>query len=90
MRRRYVVKGRVQGVGYRQFAAEAARKLGLSGWVKNLVNGDVETEAQGNEGELSAYETQLRKGPALARVDVVNIEELPDVTGVSAAFEVGR
>ena len=47
--RRYVVKGRVQGVGFRYFAHRAAKGLGLRGWVKNLPNGTVEAYAEGDE-----------------------------------------
>jgi acylphosphatase len=90
MRRRYVIKGRVQGVGYRQFAAEAARKLNLAGWVKNLANRDVEAEAQGQSELIAEYEIQLRIGSPLAQVDELQISDLPELPHASALFEIRR
>ncbi|MBL8034304.1 MAG: acylphosphatase [Leptospiraceae bacterium] len=71
MRRRYVVSGRVQGVGFRQFTAEQARRIGVAGWVRNLADGSVEAEAEGDEDILAQFEAVLRRGPALARVDAL-------------------
>lgn len=88
MRRRYVIKGRVQGVGYRQFAAEAARKLGLKGWVRNLSNGDVEAEAQGQAEAIAEYEARLGKGPPLARVDSLHTSDLPELAALPETFEI--
>ncbi|MFZ5628764.1 MAG: acylphosphatase [Spirochaetota bacterium] len=89
MRRSYRVKGRVQGVGFRQFTAARARELGLVGWVRNLPDGSVEAEAQGSESTLAELESHLRRGPGLARVDVLEIAllaESPD----DAGFEILR
>ena len=47
------VSGMVQGVGYRYFTVTEARKLGLAGWVRNLMNGDVELEAQGARSDVA-------------------------------------
>ena len=66
--RRYVVSGRVQGVGFRYFAVEAARAEGLSGWVRNREDGAVEVHAEGDEPSLARFEGKLRRGPPLARV----------------------
>ena len=67
-----VVSGRVQGVAYRAFVLDQARKLGLTGWGRNLPSGQVEVLAQGPDAALEKLEGQLRKGPFLARVDTVD------------------
>lgn len=62
--RRYVVRGRVQGVGFRVFVARLGRDLGLDGWVRNLPDGrSVEALAGGDAAALSAFERGLREGP---------------------------
>jgi acylphosphatase len=72
--RRAVVRGRVQGVGYRFFAERVARALGVAGWVRNLPDGTVETVAEGEEKIVDEYLARLREGPALSRVDGVDVE----------------
>ncbi len=67
------MKGRVQGVGFRFFAVRAARRHGLDGWVRNLHDGGVEALAQGEPASLEAFGTELRRGPAGARV--ASVEE---------------
>ncbi|MCM8541394.1 MAG: acylphosphatase [Lentisphaeraceae bacterium] len=70
-----LVSGRVQGVGYRYFAEEKARRSRVSGWVKNLPDGRVEAEIQGQEGDLLELISILRKGPPLGIVkDIVKYE----------------
>jgi len=69
--RRYLIEGRVQGVGFRFFTRNAARALGLSGFVRNLSDGSVEAVARGSEEALEAFEQSLRRGPAGSRVDAV-------------------
>src|SRR5258707_909477 len=61
--RRYFVRGRVQGVGYRYFVQEQAAWLGVKGYTRNLDDGRVEVYAIGSEAQLSALEGLLRKGP---------------------------
>jgi acylphosphatase len=73
--RRAVVKGRVQGVGFRYFAARAARELGVAGWVRNLPDGSVETLAEGDTVAVEGYLDRLRRGPSSSRVDGVVVEE---------------
>jgi acylphosphatase len=68
MRKRFLVAGRVQGVGYRNFARHYARKMGLTGYAANLADGRVEVEADGPEPSLLQLEVMLRRGPPLARV----------------------
>ncbi len=73
--RRYLVSGRVQGVGYRYFAADAARREGLSGSVRNLADGRVEAVADGDAESLERFERALRRGPSRARVEHVIVED---------------
>ena len=72
---RYVVSGRVQGVGFRAFVADAARAEGLDGWVRNLPDGPVEVHAEGDAEALGRFEWRLWQGPPMARVDDVVAEE---------------
>jgi len=74
--RRFTVTGRVQGVGYRAFAARAARALGLAGGAANLADGRVEVVARGAVHALDRLEAALSEGSRLARVDRVEVEPL--------------
>jgi len=67
------VHGRVQGVGYRHFALQTARRLGIKGWVRNRINGTVEIVAQGKRATLEAFLEALRRGPAMAYVTAVEV-----------------
>jgi acylphosphatase len=67
-----VVTGRVQGVGYRNFVEYTAKKLGLSGFVRNLRNGNVEVLAMGAPEKLNEFGKALAKGPMMARVSGVS------------------
>ena len=69
------MRGRVQGVGFRYFAEHAAHALGLSGWVRNLDDGDVEVYAVGNAAQLSELAGMLWKGPRWAEVRGVDESE---------------
>ncbi|NOX90547.1 MAG: acylphosphatase [Calditrichaeota bacterium] len=71
-----IIKGRVQGVGYRWFVRERARDHGISGYVRNLPNGDVEVLAQGEEEKLNLFITELNRGPAFAHVIDMEIDEV--------------
>lgn len=73
--RRLVVSGRVQGVGFRFFAVEAAAIEGLGGWVQNRFDGSVEILVEGDEEAVRRFEAKVRRGPARAWVDRVRIEE---------------
>ena len=72
--RRFIVRGRVQGVGFRWFVEREAHMLGISGWVRNNPDGSVEVLAMGSRDQLSGLRSRLREGPRAARVD--NVEEL--------------
>ncbi|MCX6581782.1 MAG: acylphosphatase [Candidatus Aminicenantes bacterium] len=74
----YIVKGRVQGVSFRHYTQGAAYRLGVTGTVKNLYNGDVEVYAQGEQEAIKEFEAFLNKGPAVARVRQVIREEFED------------
>ncbi len=90
VRRMYArASGRVQGVGYRQFAAGQARKLGLAGWVRNERDGSVRIAAEGPERVLRQYADYLRLGPPLGRVAALDVEWL-EPSGAFASFEVRR
>lgn len=84
-----VVKGLVQGVCYRATAQDEARALGLSGWVKNLRNGDVEALAQGDAQAVDAFISWCHRGPDEARVEGVLVEDVPAQAGLGA-FQVVR
>lgn len=71
----FTVRGRVQGVGFRYAAKLEAGRLGLSGWVANRPNGEVEAVAQGAPESLAQFEAWLRVGPVYARVDGVDRAE---------------
>lgn len=66
------VAGQVQGVGFRWFVREEARRLGVAGWVRNLPSGEVELLAEGDEALLSELAKRVGKGPPGARVEVVH------------------
>lgn len=69
---RYVVSGRVQGVGYRYFVLRHAEALGVSGYARNRADGSVEVVAEGSEAALADFEARLRDGPSFA--EVTNLE----------------
>jgi len=73
--RRFVVSGRVQGVGFRAFAQHAARTIGLTGWARNLDDGDVEVHANGTQHQLDGFEARLRQGPRWGEVRSVSVTE---------------
>ena len=72
--RRYTISGRVQGVGFRWFAQDAATRENIHGWVRNLADGGVEAAAEGEAEALDRFERALRHGPPGARVEQVAIE----------------
>lgn len=84
----YLIRGGVQGVGFRNFVSLRARALGLAGWVRNLPDGRVEVVATGDLSALTALESQLREGPPLARVDAVDKFEILDEVSRSKTFDI--
>ena len=71
------VRGRVQGVGYRESCVHHATLLGVTGWVRNRGDGSVEALVQGSGDQLERMVDWLRRGPAMARVDDVRVEDVP-------------
>jgi acylphosphatase len=73
----FIVTGQVQGVSFRAFTAKQARLLHITGWVRNLADGSVEVVGCGQESNLAVFAEQLWAGPALAKVDTVQINAAP-------------
>lgn len=77
---RFRVTGRVQGVRFRQSAAEQARSWGLAGWIRNLEDGSVEGVVSGAEDALKLFQTWLGHGPVMARVVALEWSAIPAET----------
>jgi acylphosphatase len=76
--RRFLVSGRVQGVGFRYFTEEAAYREGIHGWVRNLPDGRVEVVAEGERVAIDRFERAIAQGPRGARVEAVEVsDEVP-------------
>lgn len=76
--RRFLITGRVQGVGFRFFVHAAAERHGLRGWVHNLPSGHIEALAEGEHEILEEFERQLRQGPPDSRVERVDVTDAAD------------
>ncbi len=83
------IRGQVQGVGYRYFSCQVAQKHDLSGWVKNLPNGDVAALLEGKESDIRAAIEALQQGPSMAQVDEVLID-WQAYRGEFSCFEICR
>ena len=86
--RRFLVSGRVQGVGFRYFTQDIARREGLTGIARNLPDGRVEVVAEGDGETLERFEAALWRGPSHARVEHVDVESIPP-TGRFLGFSTG-
>ena len=84
---RFIVSGRVQGVGFRYFAIRAARKAGVVGVVRNLPDGKVEAIAEGSTDAVAEFRAELERGPSYALVASVDEIEMKP-TGLYTAFDV--
>jgi acylphosphatase len=85
----FLVKGRVQGVGFRWFVHREASELELKGWVRNTEDGDVELVVSGNEPNLAELRTSLHRGPRGSRVDKVIEHPLVESEGLAlTAFQI--
>ena len=73
---RLTITGRVQGVGYRDWAITTGRSLGLAGWVRNRTDGSVEALVVGDDQAVGAMIDACRRGPMVARVDAVDVEPI--------------
>lgn len=78
MVRHYMIRGRVQGVGFRWFVQREAAEIGLRGWVRNTTDGQVELVAAGNAEELAELKAALHRGSRGSRVDAVVEHELAE------------
>jgi len=74
--RRFLISGRVQGVGFRYFTYDAAIREGIHGWVRNLPDGRVEASAEGDVDAVERFERAVRHGPRGAHVDDVDVEDV--------------
>ena len=81
------VSGRVQGVGFRYFCRGLAERSGLSGWVKNMPNGEVELEAQGPQESVGKFLEEVKKAFPGARVENLKTDERPPEPGAQG-FEI--
>ncbi len=81
--RRFLVRGRVQGVGFRWFVEREARILGIKGWVRNNPDSSVEVLSMGTREQLARLRSRLREGPRAARVDDVEESEATPVSGLN-------
>jgi acylphosphatase len=85
----FLVKGRVQGVGFRWFVQREAAEIGLRGWVRNTNEGHVEVVSVGDEASLAELKVALRKGSRGSRVDAVVEDELAESEGAQLGpFEI--
>lgn len=85
--RRYVVSGRVQGVGFRWFVEREAAQIGIAGWVRNCSNGDVEVMATGTREQHISLRKKLQEGPRASRVDHVVEADAPFLKASSFHIE---
>lgn len=69
-----IIKGKVQGVFYRATANKVAKQWGVSGWVRNTKEGNVEIVASGNDEQLNSFVNWCKQGPSFARVDQVEVQ----------------
>lgn len=74
--KRMLVSGRVQRVGFRAFAAGAARREGVRGFVRNLADGRVEAVGEGDREAMERFQRALRKGPPFSRVLGITVEDV--------------
>ena len=86
--RRYVISGRVQGVGFRYFVQSVAHRESLAGWVRNLDDGRVETAAAGDGDAIERFERALRQGPPAARVDGVTVDDTFPMAPNNVGFQI--
>jgi len=82
--RRFLVRGRVQGVGFRWFVEREAHILGIAGWVRNNHDGSVEVLAMGTPEQLVGLRSRLQEGPRAARVDAVDVSQADPVAGLNS------
>jgi acylphosphatase len=84
--RRFLIGGRVQGVGFRFYAEDAAAREGIQGWVRNLPDGAVEVAAEGEAESMTRFEQAIRQGPRGARVD--RFDSNDDIPSGTSGFSI--
>jgi len=85
--RRFIISGRVQGVGFRFFVQDHAAVEGVHGFVRNLPDGTVEVLIEGDDESVLRVERALRRGPSSARIDDVEVQEVPS-SGRATGFSI--
>lgn len=90
MRMRLIMRGRVQGVGFRWWLQETALRRKVDGWVRNLPDGSVEAELAGPEPDVEAVAALCASGPPSARVTVVERQVLPEPDAPLSGFYIRR
>lgn len=78
-RNHIIVRGDVQGVGFRFFTLREAQRWGIAGWVRNRRDGTVEIEAQGEEAALEGFVESVREGPPYSGVESAEVSVIDDV-----------
>jgi acylphosphatase len=86
--RRYLVSGRVQGVGFRYFTRDVAAREGVTGWVRNLPDGRVEAVVEGEVDAVTRVERALWQGPGGARVADVTVDDAEPPSGAYHGFSI--
>jgi acylphosphatase len=84
--RRWLISGRVQGVGFRYFVQDKASLLGVTGWARNLEDGRVEVYGMGDKAALDDLAAALHSGPRMA--DVRSVEQLDDTPQAMTSFQI--
>ena len=82
--RKFLIRGRVQGVGFRWFVEREAQILQIAGWVRNDPDGSVEVLAIGTPEQLAGLRSRLREGPRASRVDDVQESEAEPIAGLNS------
>ena len=82
--KRFLVRGRVQGVGFRWFVEREAHILKIAGWVRNNLDSTVKVLAQGTREQLAGLHQRLREGPRAARVDEVAVNDADPIPGLTS------
>jgi acylphosphatase len=85
--RRFIITGRVQGVGFRYFTHDAAVREGVTGWVTNRPDGCVEAYMEGDSDAVTRVERAIRRGPAAARVEGVQADT-EEASGAYSRFDI--
>jgi acylphosphatase len=89
VRKRFIVGGLVQGVGYRYWTSRHAQRLGLRGQVRNLADGTVQIDVEGTPAAIATLREAIRRGPPGADVDSIDEHE-PDSAVFPDTFEIAR